>query len=247
MSGGPSRLPRTARRCRRTLRRGPVAAGIPGRHSRPPPRPSSRPGRRRSGAPVGPCRVSGSGAEREGRPDPVEAVPSGHLPSDLQTVFGECSGRETWNRTETTMTDDRMTLMALVQKSADMDPVRDVLAHCAELLMEMERSRPRPPRPGRGGRMRRQGHHRGLATAEPGGRRRRRKRGATLITLRDEAHTSRSALGHAVARVPQNGTLPEKGAVRSHPYVSVSANGVHRQARMEPRCGVHARPHRRDA
>ena len=39
---------------------------------------------------------------------------------------------------ETTMTDDRMTLMELVEKSADEDLVRDMLACAAERLMEME-------------------------------------------------------------------------------------------------------------
>ena len=36
------------------------------------------------------------------------------------------------------MTDDRMTLMELVEKSADDDLVRDMLAYAAERLMEME-------------------------------------------------------------------------------------------------------------
>jgi putative transposase len=36
------------------------------------------------------------------------------------------------------MTDDRMTLMELVEKSADEDLVRDMLADAAERLMEME-------------------------------------------------------------------------------------------------------------
>ena len=36
------------------------------------------------------------------------------------------------------MTDDRMTLMELVEKSADEDLVRDMLAYAAERLMEME-------------------------------------------------------------------------------------------------------------
>jgi len=36
------------------------------------------------------------------------------------------------------MTDDRMTLMELVEKSADEDLVRDMLAYAAERLMELE-------------------------------------------------------------------------------------------------------------
>jgi len=54
-------------------------------------------------------------------------------------VFGKGSGCETWTlNPETTMTDERMALIELVEKAADVDLVREMLAFAAERIMDAE-------------------------------------------------------------------------------------------------------------